>query len=56
MNKVILNKIIKKMAAKQNAKSKLNAGSLRESASLFVKAVMELSDEEKLAFVSKVTK
>lgn len=56
MNKVVLNKIIKKMAEKQNAKSKLNAGALRESASLFIKAVLELSNEEKLALVSKITK
>lgn len=56
MKKEILNKIIKKMASKQNAKSKLNAGELREAANLFVKSVVELSDEEKLAFVGKLTK
>ena len=56
MRKDILNKIIKKMAAKQNDKSKLNAGALREAANLFMKSVLELSDEEKLALVSKITK
>ena len=56
MNKVVLNKIIKKMAEKQNSKHKLNSGQLREAVSLFLKSIVELSNEEKLALVSKITK
>ncbi len=56
MNKKVMNAIIKKMAAKQNKNTKLNGGQLREAASLFMKAVVELSTEEKLALVSKLSK
>lgn len=42
-----MNKIIKLMAKRQNPKRKLNAGQLRESVSLFILAVKELSLENK---------
>lgn len=56
MKKQILNAIVKKMSEKQNKNKKLNAGELREAASLFLKAIVELSDEQKLSFVSSLAK
>lgn len=56
MNKKILNLIIKKMAEKQNKNKKLNAGELREAVSLFLQSIIELSDEQKLEFVSSISK
>lgn len=56
INKKVMNAIVKKMAANQNAKSKLNAGQLRESASLFIQALVELSLEEKAQLINSMTK
>lgn len=55
IKKEIMNKLIASMAKNQNKKSKLNAGALREAASLFIKAMLELSAEDKLQFVTKVS-
>lgn len=54
LKKEIMNKIVASMAKNQNSKSKMNAGQLREAASLFVKAMLELSESDKLEFVSKL--
>lgn len=51
IKKEILNKIVKKMAENQNAKSKLNAGQLREASTLFINALVELSLEDKAAMI-----
>ena len=54
IKKDIMNKIVASMAKNQNSKSKMNAGSIREAAALFVKAMLELSESDKLEFVSKL--
>ena len=51
-----MNKIIKSMAKNQNAKSKMNAGQLRESAKLFIWAIIELSNEDKSSMVKSISK
>lgn len=48
MKKHIQNKLIKLMAKHQNDKKKLNSGQLREAVNIFIKALKELSAEEKL--------
>ena len=53
LKKEIMNKIIASMAKNQNKKSQMNAGQLREAAALFIKAMFELSAEDKLQFVTK---
>lgn len=54
MKKEVMNAVIKSMAKNQNAKSKLNAGQLREAATLVFKAIRELSAEQKLAAVKSM--
>jgi hypothetical protein len=56
INKKIMNQIIKKMAEKQNKKSMLNAGQLREAVSLFLKSLVELSEQEKLELIKGLAK
>ena len=56
MKRSTMNALIKKMSEKQNAKSKLNAGQLREAVNLFLKSIVELSEEQKLEMVYKVSK
>lgn len=56
IKKEIMNKIVQKMSGKQNKNSKLNAGQLREAVSLTFKAILELSQEDKLSLVSSVAK
>lgn len=48
MKKSTQNKLVKLMAKHQNEKTKLNAGALREAMTIFIKALKELSAEEKL--------
>lgn len=47
MNKKLLNQLISLMSKKQNSKKKLNAGQLREAASICLKSLNELSSENK---------
>lgn len=54
MKKQIQNKLIKLMAKHQNDKKKLNSGQLREAVSIFIKALKELSAEEKIELLTKV--
>ena len=54
MEKAILNEVIKTMGALQNKKKKQNAGQLRESALLFIKAVKQLAPEKKLKVIKKL--
>lgn len=56
MKKSTMNALIKKMAEKQNKNKKLNAGQLREAITLFLKSIVELSEEQKLELVYKVSK
>jgi hypothetical protein len=56
INKKVMNQIIKKMAEKQNKKSMLNAGQLREAVSLFLKSLVELSEQEKLELIKGLAK
>ena len=53
MKKQIQNKLIKLMAKHQNDKKKLNSGQLRESVNIFIKALRELSAEEKIELLAK---
>lgn len=55
INKKVLNAIIKKMGEKQNKVKKLNAGQLRESASLFIESLVELSLEDKALLINSMT-
>lgn len=43
VSKAAQNELIKLMSAKQNAKNKLNAGSLREAAKMALESILELS-------------
>lgn len=56
INKRVLNAIIKSMAANQNENKKLNSGQLREAASLFLKALVSLSLEDKAILINSMTK
>lgn len=56
IKKSVMNTIIKKMAEKQNKKSKLNAGQLREAVTLFLKSIVELSEQEKLEMIQGLSK
>ncbi|HEY9705627.1 MAG TPA: hypothetical protein V6C58_24525 [Allocoleopsis sp.] len=44
------------MAEKQNKNSKLNAGQLREAVTLFLKSIVELSEQEKLEMIQGLSK
>jgi hypothetical protein len=56
MKRATLNIIVKKMSEKQNKNSKLNAGQLREAVTLFLKSIVDLSNEEKLSIVADLSK
>lgn len=56
IKKTVMNTIIKKMSEKQNKKSKLNAGQLREAVTLFLKSITELSEQEKLEMIQGLSK
>jgi hypothetical protein len=56
IKKKVMDQIIKKMSEKQNKKSKLNAGQLREAVSLFLKSLIELSEAEKLELIQGLSK
>lgn len=56
MKKSVMNSLVKKIAEKQNAKKKLNAGQIREVMSLFLKSLVELSSEQKLELAAKIVK
>jgi hypothetical protein len=56
LKKEVMNKIIASMAKNQNKKSKMNAGELREAAALFVKAMFELSAEDKTQAIKGMIK
>ena len=53
MKKSTQNKLVKLMAKHQNEKTKLNAGALREAMTIFIKALKELSAEEKIELLAK---
>ena len=53
MKKATQNKLIKLMAKHQNDKKKLNSGQLREAMTIFIKALRELSAEEKIQLLAK---
>lgn len=56
IKKEIQNKIIKSMAKNQNKKSMLNAGQMREALNLVLKAIVELSAEDKTQAIKGMIK
>ena len=61
IKKAFMNEIIKRMAKKQNAKKKLNAGQMRECVRIFLESLIEKSQEGEITEIdihklAKVTK
>ena len=51
-----LNELIKIMSTKQNAKAKLNAGALRESAKIAMESILELSAKSQAEIAAAMIK
>lgn len=56
MQKSLQNKLVKLISQKQNDKSKMNAGQIRELLKLYLSSIQYLSSNEKLELIKYLSK